>query len=144
LLAGRLRAAPGLAFPAAAPAFARLRAAGARLALNTGFDRSVVDLILAETAWPEGLVDVVVCGDDVAAGRPAPDMIRLAMARVGVTDPRRVAVVGDTRLDLEAGANAGVAWRIGVLTGAHDRATLERAPATHIIPSIEDLPGLWG
>jgi phosphoglycolate phosphatase-like HAD superfamily hydrolase len=51
--------------------------------------------------------------------------------------------VGDTRLDLEAGWNAGAAWRIAVLTGAHDRPTLEAAPHTHLLESVTDVPALW-
>jgi phosphoglycolate phosphatase-like HAD superfamily hydrolase len=66
------------------------------------------------------------------------------MERVGVRDAGLVAVVGDTRLDLEAGANAGVRYRIGVLSGAHDRATLERAPCTHLVESIGAVPDIWG
>jgi phosphoglycolate phosphatase-like HAD superfamily hydrolase len=70
-------------------------------------------------------------------------MILRAMERCNVDDPRRVAVVGDTRLDLEAAWHAGAAWRVGVLTGAHDRATLEAAPHTHILDAVTALPALW-
>ena len=70
-------------------------------------------------------------------------MIVLAMRRCGVTDADRLAVVGDTRLDLEAARNAGARWRIGVLTGAHDRVTLASAPHTHLLDSVRDLPSLW-
>jgi phosphoglycolate phosphatase-like HAD superfamily hydrolase len=45
-------------------------------------------------------------------------------------------------LDLEAAFNAGAAWRIGVLTGAHDRATLAQAPHTHLVASVGDVPDL--
>jgi len=139
----RLRAAPDLALDGIVPALERLQAAGIRTALNSGFDRGIVDTILKIVRWPPGLFDAIVCSDDVPAGRPAPFMIFRSMERTGVTDVRRVAVVGDTRLDLEAGANAGVAFRIGVLTGAHDRRVLEDAPATHILPTAAAVPSLW-
>jgi phosphonatase-like hydrolase len=139
----RLRAAPGLAMADAAPVFERLKSAGIRIALNSGFDRPVLTTILALAGWSDGVFDAVVCGDDVSMGRPAPLMIFRSMAEIGVTDPRRVAVIGDTRLDLEAGANAGVAYRVAVLTGAHDRATLERGPYTHIVPSVGAVPDIW-
>ncbi|MCX6543888.1 MAG: HAD family hydrolase [Acidobacteria bacterium] len=142
-LTEQLSRAPDLAFPDARVTFERLHDAGIRVALNSGFDRAIVDVILAVTGWPDGLVDAVACGDEVPAGRPAPFMIFRAMERTGVADVGRVAVVGDTRLDLEAGANAGVAYRIGVLTGAHDRATLERAPFTHLLESVRIVPDLW-
>ena len=66
-------------------------------------------------------------------------MILLAMKLTAVDDPARVANVGDTTLDLESAARAGVRWNIGVLSGAHSREALERAPHTHIIQSVADL-----
>ena len=71
-------------------------------------------------------------------------MILLAMERAGVHDPARVANVGDTALDLESAARAGVGWNIGVLSGAHSREALERAPHTHIIQSVADLGVIIG
>jgi phosphonatase-like hydrolase len=135
------RAAP-LSLPGTHETLARLKADRMGLALTTGFDREVVEAILSQVSW-RTLLDAGVYGDDVARGRPAPDMILRAMERCNVDDPRRVAVVGDTRLDLEAAWHAGAAWRVGVLTGAHDRATLEAAPHTHILDAVTALPALW-
>ena len=61
------------------------------------------------------------------------------MKLTAVDDPSQVANVGDTALDLESAARAGVKWNIGVLSGAHSRAALERAPHTEIIQSIDEL-----
>lgn len=129
--------------PGAEATFAWLRARGARLALNTGYDRDIADLILGTLKWDQGMVDAVVCGNEVVQGRPAPFMIFRAMEQTGVTNVRRVAVVGDTALDLEAGWNAGAGRIIGVLSGAHGRDRLARAPHTDIVGSVADLPGLW-
>lgn len=120
--------------------FGRLKGKGAKVALTTGFDRDTTMLLMSSLGWTRTLVDTVVCSDDVASGRPSPEMILLAMKRTGVIDASTVAVVGDTTLDLEAGSRAGVKWNIGVLSGAHGREALERAPHTHIIGSIADLP----
>ena len=65
------------------------------------------------------------------------------MEAAGAASVHRVANVGDTTLDLRAGRNAGVRWNIGVLSGAHDRRTLEGAPHTHLIPSVADLTRIW-
>jgi phosphonatase-like hydrolase len=124
--------------------FARLRRLGFRVALNTGFDRDITDLLLDALAWRTGAVDAVVCGDDVRHGRPAPDLIHRAMKMTGVSDVSHVANVGDTVLDLTAGHNAGVAWNIGVCSGAHTRARLEEAPHTHILESVADLVDALG
>jgi phosphonatase-like hydrolase len=138
----RYSAAPELAFPVAASAFTTLRQHGVRVALNSGFDRAIVKLILGLAEWRLDWFDSIVCAEDVTRGRPAPDMIHRSMEIAGIADAQQVAVVGDTRLDLEAGLAAGAAWRIGVLSGAHDRRTLERAPFTHIVPDVSGVPDI--
>ena len=120
-------------------AWSRLRDAGLRIALTTGFDRRITDEILA-SLQPAPVFDAVVCGDDVAMGRPAPYMIFRAMEQAGVPSVHRVANVGDTINDLRAGHAAGVAINIGVLSGAHDRATLSRGPHTHLLASATQVP----
>jgi phosphonatase-like hydrolase len=142
LLGERLAGARPLSLPGIGDALERLRLQGIRVALTTGFDRELVTSILAAVEWAP-LLDAWICGDDVTRGRPAPYMIHRAMERCGIDDVRTVAVVGDTRLDLEAGWNAGAPWRIGVLTGAHDRSTLELGPYTHLLASATEVPGLW-
>lgn len=127
------------AIPGAADTIQQLRASHVKVALTTGFDRDIATLLLAAIGWTPHMIDAVVCGDDVANGRPAPDMILLAMKVTGVEDPMRVANIGDTVLDLESAARAGVRWNIGVLSGAHTRATLEQAPHTQIIQSVTEL-----
>lgn len=122
--------------------FQWLRGQGVRVALNTGFDRDITGLLLNALNWGEGIVDAVVCGDDVKQGRPAPYLIFHAMEATGTNSVRQVANVGDTVLDLKAAHNAGVQWNIGVLSGAHDRKRLERAPHTHILQSITELLNL--
>ena len=116
-----------------------LHARGCKIALTTGFDRDIATLLLATIGWTRSMIDVIVCGDDVANGRPAPDMILLAMKLTGVTDPMQVANVGDTTSDLESAARAGVRWNIGVLSGAHSREALLRAPHTDIIQSVREI-----
>jgi phosphoglycolate phosphatase-like HAD superfamily hydrolase len=64
------------------------------------------------------------------------------MARLGIEDPAAVVVVGDTASDLEAGTAARAGSVVGVLSGAHDEATLRAAPHTAILPDITGLLGL--
>lgn len=122
--------------------FAWLRERGIKLALNTGFDRDITEILLDALKWRE-LADAVVCGDDVVEGRPAPFMIFHAMEAARVTSVHEVLNVGDTVSDLQAARNAGVAVSVGVLSGAHTEAQLSREPHTRIIVSIADLPRLW-
>lgn len=141
-LTRRLARAQPLSLPGVRQTFGQLRAAGIRVAVASGFDRSIFELILRSVDWAD-LMDARVCSEEVAQGRPAPYMIFRAMERSGVLDVHQVAVVGDTVRDLEAGWNAGVAYRIAVLTGAHDRPTLSSGSQTHVVDSVKDVPGLW-
>lgn len=125
-------------------ALAAVREAGVRVALTTGFAADVVDPLLASLGWAVGggLVDAVVCADDVAAGRPAPYLVFRAMERTGVHRVDRVLVAGDTPADLQSGVNAGAAAVVGVGTGAMALADLGRHRHTHLLPSLAELPGL--
>lgn len=144
-LSAAYAAQPPRPLPGVPEALAELRAAGIKVALNTGFDRDIVDSLLAALGWEgEAVVDAVVCGSDVPTGRPAPFMIFTAMQRLGVTDVRRVLVAGDTPRDLEAGANSGAAYVVGVLSGAGDAVELGGHRHTHLLPSVAALPALFG
>lgn len=119
-----------------------LRERGVKVALNTGFDRDITDMLLEALQW-RTVADAVICGDDVKVGRPAPYMIFRAMEHTGTTDVRQVLNVGDTVSDLQAAYNAGVAVSVGVLSGAHSRSQLRAEPHTVLIDSVADLPALW-
>jgi len=125
----------------AAATFAWCRKHSIEIATTTGFYREISDLILERTGWRD-LFAASISSSDVPQGRPAPFMIFRAMEATNVEDVRQVINVGDTPLDLQSGTNAGVRGVVGVLTGEHDRASLEREPHTHIIGSIAELPGL--
>jgi len=129
--------------PGASAAFAALRKAGIKVALNTGFNRAIVDGILNRLGWqtPQ-TIDAVVTSDEVCRGRPHPDMIQLLMKKLGVRDAKRVAKVGDTRADLEEGANAGCGLNIGVTSGSFTRSQLEAYPHSQIVASVADVPAI--
>lgn len=133
--AGGVKAMPGVA-----GTFDWLRGRGIKIALNTGFDRETTDLIIDAVGWRNGVADTIICGDDVALGRPAPYLIFRSMEATGVTSVRQVMCIGDTVLDLQAGNNAGIRYVVGVLSGAHRKAQLEQAPHTHLIDSVAALP----
>jgi phosphoglycolate phosphatase-like HAD superfamily hydrolase len=61
------------------------------------------------------------------------------MERLGVADAAAVAVVGDTVSDLASGTAAGAGAVIGVLSGAHDEATLSAVPHTALITDVTEL-----
>lgn len=126
------------------PLFARLRAAGVKVALDTGFSRDITDAILRRLGWDgDGTIDASVTSDEVARGRPYPDMIRHLMARFGISDPKTVVKIGDAPADLEEGFAAGCRWVVGVTWGTHTHAQLGRFAHTHLVDSVDELADLF-
>jgi phosphonatase-like hydrolase len=132
------------AVPGAVQALQELRLGGVLTALNTGLDRRVAEALLGLLPDLERTAGAVVCGDQVARGRPAPDLMLRCMAFAGVEDPALVLNVGDTAADMEAGAAAGVGVNVAVTSGAHGRERLLRSPCTHLLPSAAGVPALLG
>ncbi|MFI9184263.1 phosphonatase-like hydrolase [Streptomyces goshikiensis] len=129
--------------PGAREAVEKLRAEGRTVVLTTGFARVTQDAILDALGW-QGLADLTLCPADAGGrGRPYPDMVLAAFLRTGAAaDVREVVVAGDTAYDMLSGRRAGAGIVAGVLTGAHDRETLDEHGATHVLASIADLPAL--
>ncbi len=75
--------------------------------------------------------------DDVYPPKPAPEAILAACAQVGVT-PARTMMVGDSTTDMLMAQRAGVGFRLAVLTGVMDRATLE-PHADLVLASLEQM-----
>jgi phosphonatase-like hydrolase len=142
----RYRHGPGVRqVSGATDVFQRLKNAGIKLALDTGFSRAITRVILDRIGWANsGLIDATICSDEVARGRPFPDMIQSLMFQCGVSDPREVAKVGDTPVDLQEGHNAGCGLVVGVTGGTHTRDELEPYPHSHLVDTIRDVPRLLG
>ena len=123
--------------------FARLRAAGSLVALATGFSRRVLAAVLLRLGWQEGdMIDVSVASDEVARGRPFPDMTELAMARAGVRDADRVAQIGDTVLHMREGAAAASGLVIGVLSGSATAWDLRAERPSRVVADLSDVADL--
>jgi phosphonoacetaldehyde hydrolase len=95
-----------------------LRQLGLRIGSCTGYPRLVGELVAKRAKVFGYAPDVLVCSNDVRHGRPAPDMCKEVLARLGVTDPARAVKIGDTVNDVLEGVRAGM-WVIGItLSGA--------------------------
>lgn len=116
---------------------------GVKVAATSAVDTDLTEPMLEKLGWAVGVFDCKVATQEVPAGRPAPYMIFTAMMRTGVASVRRVAAVGDTPVDLQAGTNAGAGWVIGVLSGASKLETLGTTAHTHLLNSVADLPKLF-
>jgi phosphonatase-like hydrolase len=121
--------------------FESLRKRGMQLALSTGFGNPTLELVVRRLGWQDWFT-AMVSSDEVAAGRPAPYLIFRAMERCRCRSVHEVVNVGDTPLDLQSAANAGVALNVGVLTGRYRRERLVCEPQDALLASVADLPTL--
>jgi phosphonatase-like hydrolase len=119
----------------AAEAIARLRGAGVKVALTTGFSGTTQEKLLAALGW-QSIADLVLAPGDGVRGRPYPDLILTALMRLQADGVSRVAALGDTSNDVDSALRAGCAIAAGTLTGAHDERQLREAGATHVVPSV--------
>lgn len=92
---------------------------------------------LLEIAGVSGLPTV--SSDDVELAKPAPDVLRAALRKVGVQSDRAV-LIGDTPYDVEAGRRAGVAV-IALRCGGWDDEALDGA--IEVFDSPDDLLRNW-
>lgn len=123
--------------PGAATTIDKLRGAGIKVALSTGFSASTRDRLLGALGWT-GLADLVIAPSDQVRGRPYPDMILTALIELRIDDVAEVAVLGDTANDITSGVRSGAGIVAGALTGAHDETRLRTAGATHIVDSVRE------
>ncbi|WNG81364.1 phosphonatase-like hydrolase [Mycobacterium sp. ITM-2016-00316] len=128
--------------PGATEALARLRAAGVKVALTTGFSAGTQQRIIDALDWAD-IADLVLAPGDGGRGRPYPDLILNSLLRTGIDDVAKVAVLGDTSSDILSGLRAGASVVAGTLTGAHGADALNAAGATHVVASVADFPALF-
>lgn len=117
--------------------FDSLRSSGVLVALNTGFNRETLDTMLSTLKLGD-YVDATATQAEAGEGRPSPAMIAHVAQELAVASPQDVAVLGDTRSDMEAATRYGAGLLIGVLTGEHDEVALRDAGAHHVLPSVTD------
>ncbi len=126
--------------PFAESVFQSLQERGIKVALNTGFTRSITDTILKRLGWQNNpFIDTVVCSDEVQEGRPHPFMIQSIMQQLGIEHAADVVKVGDTEVDVKEGRNAGCGIVVAVTTGAYLREQLNHYHPDYIINSLSDL-----
>jgi phosphonatase-like hydrolase len=121
--------------------FESLRKRGMQLALTSGFGQVTVRLVVQRLGWQEWF-STMVSSDEVPVGRPAPYLIFHAMENCRCRAVQEVLNLGDTPLDLQSAANAGVGLNVGVLTGQFRRERLLCEPHDALLASIADLPTL--
>jgi phosphoglycolate phosphatase len=114
----------------------RLKAAGFRLAVFTSDDRKATEASMPLLGIDHEIT-VMVCGDDPMPGKPSGAGLRHLAAHFGV-EPEAIAMIGDSVTDMRSAFDAGVGWRIGVLSGTGRQEALVQA-ADIVVKDIHSL-----
>lgn len=117
----------------------KMKAHNKKVALNTGYTSEIAHQLLDKLQWKENVhFDALITADDVSESRPSPDMINLAMKKFNILEASKVLKAGDSVIDIEEGKNAGCGLTIAVLSGAQNRAELEKAHPDYIFNTISE------
>jgi phosphonoacetaldehyde hydrolase len=103
--------------PGIPEAIAELRRRGIKIGSTTGYTRALMEIVIPLAAAGGYHADVVVCSDEVSAGRPAPWMNVRAAELLGVYQFDQIVVVDDTPVGIEAAKNGGMIAVAVSLTG---------------------------
>ncbi len=114
-----------------------LKAAGIKMAIATNKVHSAA-LPLCQKFFPQA--DLVVGSQEGLANKPAPDMLRYALERLGVPEAEAV-YVGDTEVDIETARNAGLPC-VCVAWGFRSRAEQKAAGGTVFADTAQALSQL--
>jgi pyrophosphatase PpaX len=102
-----------LAFPHSKETLHRLKRAGKKIAAVTTRQRTSSKTLALTGLLP--YIDVVISGEDSTHPKPHPESLLKALQKLAVA-PQRAVMIGDTKVDILAGKNAGVRT-IGVSYG---------------------------
>jgi len=132
---------------------------------TTGFQRLMVDVLLADAKKQGYVPDISVAGDEVDFPRPFPFMVFKNMEKFGISPVHSVVKVDDTIAGVGEGLNAGT-WTVGVSDWsnymninsmeefesmskaelakrrADSRARLIATGCHYVIPDLTHLPGV--
>jgi phosphonoacetaldehyde hydrolase len=132
--------------PGVPAAIAELRRRGLKIGSTTGYTRALMDYVIPAAAAGGYAPDVVVCVDEVTAGRPAPWMNFRAAELLGVYPMQAVLVVDDTPVGIEAGRQSG-AFTLGVTQTGNalglSEAEVRALPARELDRRLQDIEALF-
>lgn len=124
-------------FPMVPELFAKLKAAGHRLALASSGNKDEVEKYKHRAGIAEYL-ETQTSSDDAEKSKPHPDIFQAALKGLGNPDPSTVIVVGDTPYDAEAAGKAGLRT-VGVLCGGFSAGELMQAGCVAVYADPADL-----
>jgi 16S rRNA pseudouridine516 synthase len=121
-------------FPETNITLRKLRKLGLKTGIATGLGGELLQIFLKKTHLSE-LMDTIVSADEVAAGKPAPDVFIKAFKLMGVSKENGL-VVGDGESDITAARTAGIENVLIVRSG------VPICSADHVICRLDELTKL--
>ncbi len=119
-----------------------LRSQGIKIGSSTGYTRALMEAVIPNAREQGYSPDVVLCSDEVPAGRPMPWLNWRACEALGVYPPASVVVVDDTPIGIQAARNAGM-WCVGItMTGnglGLSQSDAEALPPTELNARLQSL-----
>ncbi len=123
-------------FPETVSVLQALKEKGANIGIiSTKYRYRIMEL--AKDTVPEGIIDLIVGGEDVKAAKPSPEGVFLALENLG-TDKDTTLYIGDSIVDAETAQAAGMDFA-GVLHGATTAEELEAYPHVAIMKDLTEL-----
>jgi HAD superfamily hydrolase (TIGR01509 family) len=114
-----------------------IHARGVQVVVATSAGAATAELLLERVVPDRSVIHSVITNDDVATSKPAPDLVAVALGRVGV-HPADAVMVGDTRWDVESAGRAGVRC-VGLCSGGWSSCELEAAGAVAVYRDVGEL-----
>ncbi|MBW9198419.1 HAD family hydrolase [Bacteroidales bacterium SW299] len=123
-------------FPETVSVLQALKEKGANIGIiSTKYRYRIMEL--AKDNIPEGIIDLIVGGEDVKTAKPSPEGVFLALKNLE-TDKDTTLYIGDSIVDAETAQAAGMDFA-GVLHGATTAEELEAYPHVAIMKDLTEL-----
>ncbi len=123
-------------FPETVSVLQALKEKGANIGIiSTKYRYRIMEL--TKNNIPEGIIDLIVGGEDVKTAKPSPEGVFLALENLG-TDKDTTLYIGDSIVDAETAQAAGIDFA-GVLHGATTAEELEAYPHVAIMKDLTEL-----
>ena len=123
-------------FPETVSVLQALKEKGANIGIiSTKYRYRIMEL--TKNNIPEGIIELIVGGEDVKTAKPSPEGVFLALENLG-TDKDTTLYIGDSIVDAETAQAAGMDFA-GVLHGATTAEELEAYPHVAIMKDLTEL-----
>lgn len=124
--------------PGTLDAVEAFRKRGLKIGTTTGYNRRMLDVLLAESKQRGFEPDASVAADEVPAGRPAPWMAIKAAMEMNVYPLWTCVKTGDTAPDIAEGLNGGM-WTVALARTGNELGLTEREAARMTDSELEEL-----